>query len=378
MSQGLGRWWCLGCPGVSFIPDGQLSAPHSTGLMPRAGPPFSFTQGPDCHGKACESSSPCLQPGRLHSPAAAGGGGAPMWRMPAPRSGPVMAAPQGRGPARRRQRPRPPLPARRRGPFKGGTVAAGRVRRGNGRAARGGVMAAGCLCLNCLELPPSTAAREAGTASLWTTLTFFTCTGQDTDSETEHTPSKILHYYNASFNRDHPHLLEQCKRRGGRKRRAPEAPEVDERHPASSPDGQPAGDTPASPPALTVPTKRRAESPPSLGSARPSPEAAAPTPPEPAGAAGSAGLTPLGIFLLLSTSSQTPGGLQGAAPAPPLIAVPVLGVAAALEKPPQSQSPAVPHCPTCTCSPSPADAGAAVVPQHGTSWSEHRELAAGQ
>ncbi|XP_074770567.1 uncharacterized protein LOC141964275 isoform X3 [Athene noctua] len=189
---------------------------------------------------------------------------------------------------------------------------------------------------------------------------------------------KILHYYNASFNRDHPHLLEQCKRRGGRKRRAPEAPEVDERHPASSPDGQPAGDTPASPPALTVPTKRRAESPPSLGSARPSPEAAAPTPPEPAGAAGSAGLTPLGIFLLLSTSSQTPGGLQGAAPAPPLIAVPVLGVAAALEKPPQSQSPAVPHCPTCTCSPSPADAGAAVVPQHGTSWSEHRELAAGQ
>ncbi|XP_074770566.1 uncharacterized protein LOC141964275 isoform X2 [Athene noctua] len=333
MSQGLGRWWCLGCPGVSFIPDGQLSAPHSTGLMPRAGPPFSFTQGPDCHGKACESSSPCLQPGRLHSPAAAGGGGAPMWRMPAPRSGPVMAAPQGRGPARRRQRPRPPLPARRRGPFKGGTVAAGRVRRGNGRAARGGVMAAGCL---------------------------------------------ILHYYNASFNRDHPHLLEQCKRRGGRKRRAPEAPEVDERHPASSPDGQPAGDTPASPPALTVPTKRRAESPPSLGSARPSPEAAAPTPPEPAGAAGSAGLTPLGIFLLLSTSSQTPGGLQGAAPAPPLIAVPVLGVAAALEKPPQSQSPAVPHCPTCTCSPSPADAGAAVVPQHGTSWSEHRELAAGQ
>ncbi|XP_074770252.1 heat shock transcription factor, X-linked-like isoform X1 [Athene noctua] len=175
--------------------------------------------------------------------------------------------------------------------------------------------------------------------------------------------SQILHYYNPSFNRDHPHLLEQRKRRGGRKRRAPEAPEVDERHPASSPDGQPAGDTPASPPALTVPTKRRAESPPSLGSARPSPEAAAPTPPEPAGAAGSAGLTPLGIFLLLSTSSQTPGGLQGAAPAPPLIAVPVLGVAAALEKPPQSQSPAVPHCPTCTCSPSPA----AIVPQHDTS-----------
>ncbi|XP_026713394.1 heat shock transcription factor, Y-linked-like [Athene cunicularia] len=138
--------------------------------------------------------------------------------------------------------------------------------------------------------------------------------------------SKILHYYNPSFNRDHPHLLEHCKRRGGRKRRAPEAPEVDEGHPASSPDSQPAGDTPASPPALTVPTKRRAESPPSLGSARPSPGADAPTPPEPAGAAGSAGLTPLGLFLRLSPSSQTPGDLQGDAPAPPQIAVPVLDV----------------------------------------------------
>ncbi|CAM9357467.1 unnamed protein product [Bubo scandiacus] len=162
--------------------------------------------------------------------------------------------------------------------------------------------------------------------------------------------NQIFHYYNPTFNREHPHLLAQCKRRVGCKRRAPEA---DKRHPASSPDGQPAGDTPASPPALTVPTKRRAESLPSLGSAHPSPPVAALTPPEPAGAAGSVGFTP----------SETLGGLQDAAPAPPLIAALMLGVAAGLAEPLQSQSPAIPHCPTCTCSPNPAAIGA----QHSTS-----------
>ncbi|XP_074692190.1 heat shock transcription factor, X-linked-like [Strix aluco] len=151
---------------------------------------------------------------------------------------------------------------------------------------------------------------------------------------------QILHYYNPSFNREHPHLLAQCKRIVGRKRRAPKAPEVDKRHPASSPDGQSAGDTPASPPVLTIPTKRRAESPPSLGSAHPSPQAAALTPPEPAGAIGNVGFT-LGQIL---------GGLQDAAAASSLIAALMLGIATGLAEPLQSQSPAIPHCPTCTCS----------------------------
>uniref|UniRef100_A0A8C8AAB6 HSF-type DNA-binding domain-containing protein n=1 Tax=Otus sunia TaxID=257818 RepID=A0A8C8AAB6_9STRI len=165
--------------------------------------------------------------------------------------------------------------------------------------------------------------------------------------------SRILYYYNPSFSREHPHLLAQCKRRAGCKRRAPEAPEVDRRHPASSADGQPAGDTPASPPMLIVPTKRRAASAPSLGSAHPSPQAAALTPPEPAGAAGSVGFT-LGQIL---------AGLKDAALSPPVIAALMLGIATDLAKPPQSQSPAIPHCPTCTCSPNPG----AIVAQHGTS-----------
>uniref|UniRef100_A0A8C0FK86 HSF-type DNA-binding domain-containing protein n=1 Tax=Bubo bubo TaxID=30461 RepID=A0A8C0FK86_BUBBB len=167
----------------------------------------------------------------------------------------------------------------------------------------------------------------------------------------------ILHYYNPTFNREHPHLLAQCKRRVGGKQRAPEA---DKRHPASSPDGQPAGDTPASPPALTVPTKRRAESLPSLGSAHPSPPAAALTPPEPAGAAGSVGFTP----------GETLGGLQDAAPAPPLIAALMLGVAAGLAEPLQSQSPAIPHCPTCTCSLLPLGPSTAHPRESVESWQQ--------
>ncbi|KFV15719.1 Heat shock transcription factor, Y-linked, partial [Pterocles gutturalis] len=41
--------------------------------------------------------------------------------------------------------------------------------------------------------------------------------------------SKILCYYNANFNREHPHLLELCRRRVSLKRRAPGAPEKDAR-----------------------------------------------------------------------------------------------------------------------------------------------------
>ncbi|KFP64876.1 Heat shock transcription factor, Y-linked, partial [Cariama cristata] len=41
--------------------------------------------------------------------------------------------------------------------------------------------------------------------------------------------SKILYYYNPYFNREHPDLLQRCRRSVGLKRRAPDAPEVDER-----------------------------------------------------------------------------------------------------------------------------------------------------
>ena len=170
---------------------------------------------------------------------------------------------------------------------------------------------------------------------------------------------QILCYYNPSFTRQHPQLLGKCKRRVDIKRRAPEAPQREERPPSRSPDSQPAGDTQASPP-----TKRRAEAPPGLGSACPSPPAAAPTLPEPAGAAGSQSFILLALFLLLLASNQSPEGLQHPAPAPPQLAVPALAAAPALPRPrpPHGQSPTVPHCPTCTCSPSPADG-----PQCGTS-----------
>ncbi|XP_040446458.1 LOW QUALITY PROTEIN: heat shock transcription factor, Y-linked-like [Falco naumanni] len=63
--------------------------------------------------------------------------------------------------------------------------------------------------------------------------------------------SKILYYYNPLFNREHPHLLEKCRRRAGLKRKALEM----ERHPFRSLGGQPAGDMPASPPVMTASTK---------------------------------------------------------------------------------------------------------------------------
>ncbi|XP_029852184.1 LOW QUALITY PROTEIN: heat shock transcription factor, Y-linked-like [Aquila chrysaetos chrysaetos] len=177
--------------------------------------------------------------------------------------------------------------------------------------------------------------------------------------------SQILYYYNPAFNREHPHLPEKCKRGVGLKRRAPRAPEVDEGHPSRSPDGQPARDTQASPPVTIAPTKRRAEAPPGLGSAHPSPLAAGPRLPEPARAAGIERFTPLAAFFLTPPGSQTPHGLRRAAP---WFAMPMLAAASALPKPrpPHGQSPRVRHCPTCTCSPSPADAGNAGGPQHGT------------
>uniref|UniRef100_A0A8C3K753 HSF-type DNA-binding domain-containing protein n=1 Tax=Calidris pygmaea TaxID=425635 RepID=A0A8C3K753_9CHAR len=157
----------------------------------------------------------------------------------------------------------------------------------------------------------------------------------------------ILYYYNPSFNRNHPHLLESCKRRVGVKRRASDAPAVDESHPSTSPGGQPAGDTPA-------PTKRWAEAPPSLTSVPP--PAAAPTLPQLAGAAGSQRLIPLTLFFMPPPSSQVPEGLQPHAQAPLCFPVPALAAASAL------LGPRPPHCPTCTCTPNPADG-----PQHSTS-----------
>ncbi|XP_049683001.1 heat shock transcription factor, Y-linked-like [Accipiter gentilis] len=177
--------------------------------------------------------------------------------------------------------------------------------------------------------------------------------------------SQILYYYNPTFNREHPHLLEKCKRRVVLKRRAPHAPEVDEGHPSRSPDGQSARDTQASPPVMITPTKRRAKSPPGLGSAYPSPPAAGPSFPEPDRAAGIERFTSLAAFFLTTTGSQTPGGLQHAAP---WFAMHMLAAASVLLKPrpPRGQSPRVRHCPTCTCSRSPADAGRAFGPQRGT------------
>ncbi|XP_010015221.1 PREDICTED: heat shock transcription factor, Y-linked-like, partial [Nestor notabilis] len=49
---------------------------------------------------------------------------------------------------------------------------------------------------------------------------------------------KVLYYYNPSFNREHPQLLEQCKRRVAIKRKAPGAPQEEEEHPSRSPDVQ--------------------------------------------------------------------------------------------------------------------------------------------
>lgn len=216
---------------------------------------------------------------------------------------------------------------------------------------------------------------------------------------------QLFYYYNPNFNREHPHLLERCKRRVGLQQRAPAASgqdaEMDEKQPSQSPHGQSAGDMQASPPMMTAPTKRRAKAPPGLGNAHTSPQAAAPTLLEPAGAAGSERFIPLALFFLPAHSSQTPYDLQAAAYASPpcfatfphglgrptfgpmqpeapgaglppccqpWFAMPVLASASALPLPsrPQCQSPTVPHCLTCTCSPNTADAGDGVGPQCGT------------
>ncbi|KFP99610.1 Heat shock transcription factor, Y-linked, partial [Leptosomus discolor] len=49
--------------------------------------------------------------------------------------------------------------------------------------------------------------------------------------------AKVLYYYNPIFNRDHPHLLERCKRKVGIKREAPDTPEGLDSQPSRSPDG---------------------------------------------------------------------------------------------------------------------------------------------
>ena len=152
---------------------------------------------------------------------------------------------------------------------------------------------------------------------------------------------------------------------------------MDGRQPSWSPDSQPAGDMQASPAMTTAPTKQKAEAPPGLSSVHISPQAAAPTLPEPAGAAGNERFTPLSLFLVLVHNSQTLAGLQHAAYASPSrfatfprglgrptfgllqaeapgaglppycqpwFAVPMLAAALAmpLPRPPQRQSPATP------------------------------------
>ncbi|XP_062466296.1 uncharacterized protein LOC134159413 [Pezoporus occidentalis] len=93
--------------------------------------------------------------------------------------------------------------------------------------------------------------------------------------------SKLLYYYNPSFSRERPQLLEQHKRKAAIKRKAPGAAQEEEEHPSRSADAQPAVPTRASPPA-----KRRNGALPGPSTARPAPRAAAPTSPEPDRAAG--------------------------------------------------------------------------------------------
>jgi len=74
-------------------------------------------------------------------------------------------------------------------------------------------------------------------------------------SRTDHNSSplyfQLLCYYNPYFRKDHPELLELCKRRVAQKRRAVAAPnpqeELNEGSPRSSPDAQPMEGTAAGP-----------------------------------------------------------------------------------------------------------------------------------
>ncbi|KAM8994903.1 uncharacterized protein PRD47_013667 [Ara ararauna] len=123
--------------------------------------------------------------------------------------------------------------------------------------------------------------------------------------------SKVLYYYNPSFSRERPQLLEQHKRKAAIKRKAPGAAQEEEEHPSRGADAQPALHTQASPPA-----KRMVEALPGPSTAHPSPRAAAPTSPEPARAAGSESFIPPNLCF------PPPFGRPSLpAPAPPQFAV---------------------------------------------------------
>lgn len=113
----------------------------------------------------------------------------------------------------------------------------------------------------------------------------------------------------------HPHLLGRGKRRAGLQCRAPatlgQDAKMGEGQPSQSPGAELAGSRQASPPSTL--TQGQSRAPPSLGSAHTSPQTAAPTLPEPAGAAGSERFTPLALLFLPVLSSQDLCGLQCAA-----------------------------------------------------------------
>ncbi|KAM9534207.1 uncharacterized protein ACIB01_013042 [Guaruba guarouba] len=144
--------------------------------------------------------------------------------------------------------------------------------------------------------------------------------------------SKVLYYYNPSFSRERPQLLEQHKRKAAIKRKAPGAAQEEEEHPSRGADAQPAVHTQASPPA-----KQMVEALPGPSTAHPSPRAAAPSP-EPASAAGSESFIPPNLCF------PPPFGRPSLpAPAPPQFAVLLLPPASVLPMPrPHHGPPAAP------------------------------------
>ncbi|XP_068554556.1 heat shock transcription factor, Y-linked-like [Anas acuta] len=223
---------------------------------------------------------------------------------------------------------------------------------------------------------------------------------------------KILYYYNPSFKRDSPHLLQNCKRRVALKRKALQAG-LDESCPSSSLYAQPGcrdadmdeedplaaatpaeATQPAAPAGSPVP-RHWAKATPQASGAPTASQGAAPTLPDPAAAAGRDKQRRLDPSLLLAGSSQT----SAAAPAPsphhvlpsqialcpnagapkapsaalppfghPLLPVALLAAAsaAAILQPYSWQGLAAPHCPTCTCDQDRAAAGDRMAPRHGT------------
>ncbi|NXJ04076.1 HSFY1 protein, partial [Odontophorus gujanensis] len=224
---------------------------------------------------------------------------------------------------------------------------------------------------------------------------------------------KLLCYYYMYFRKDHPELLEHCKRRAAPKRRAVAAPnpqqELNKGLPRSSPGAQPMEGTAAGPEKRLLPADPEAGIHTGASMGPPPPKqpkkartqaqaGSAPTLPDPAAPTGKEECQPLAPSPLPSSSSPA----LAAASAPPAYnALPFMAptftpgsVWQALPQPPQAselQDPevvlrylsqcfamammaaaqmttsdwgqrAVSHCPTCTCRSDRADAGERSAP----------------